>query len=27
VVEIAIVAGIIWFVWSHIMRDRTAKAA
>jgi membrane protein DedA with SNARE-associated domain len=27
VVEIALVAGIVWFVWSHIMRDRSAKAA
>jgi membrane protein DedA with SNARE-associated domain len=27
VVEIALAAGIIWFVWSHVMRDRAAKAA
>ncbi len=27
VVEIAIVAAIVWFVWSHVMRDRSAKVA
>ena len=27
VVEIALLAGIIWFLWSHIRRGRDAKAA
>jgi membrane protein DedA with SNARE-associated domain len=27
VVELAIVAGIIWFVWSHVIRGRQASAA
>jgi membrane protein DedA with SNARE-associated domain len=27
VVEIALLAGIVWFVWTHITRDRAAKAA
>jgi membrane protein DedA with SNARE-associated domain len=26
-VELAIVAGIVWFVWSHLNRGREAKAA
>jgi membrane protein DedA with SNARE-associated domain len=26
-VEIVLVAGIVWFVWSHIRRERGAKAA
>ena len=27
VVEIALVAGIVWFVWSHVRRGRQAEAA
>jgi membrane protein DedA with SNARE-associated domain len=27
VVEIALLAGIVWFVWTHVTRNRTAKAA
>jgi hypothetical protein len=27
VVEIAIVAALIWFVWSHLSRRREAEAA
>jgi membrane protein DedA with SNARE-associated domain len=27
VVEIALLAGIVWFVWSHLSRGREAKAA
>jgi hypothetical protein len=27
VVEIALLAGIVWFLWSHINRGREAKAA
>ena len=26
-VEVALVAGIIWFVWSHLRRGRQAEAA
>jgi len=27
VVEIALLAGVVWFVWSHIQRGRAANAA
>jgi membrane protein DedA with SNARE-associated domain len=27
VVELAIVAAIVWFVWTHVMRDRAVKTA
>ena len=27
IVELAIAAGIVWFVWSHLKRGRQAEAA
>jgi len=27
VIEVALLAGLIWFVWSHVRRGRHAEAA